>query len=491
MKQKSLLIFISSILCMNLHAQDIPNAANFLPGPPSTLSMKYVNDFADYSWGIDQRSTSRGTQAKSDMGWDLDDFLPVYSSLLGVNITKNNTPNIYQVLEQLKKYADLSIELSRNSYYNKRPYARFDEESLMPDTDDKYANVSCYPSEQATYGWLLSMLMVEICPDKQDEILKRGYEFGESSIIAGYSWYSDTQIGRDLASALMIYIHAMGGFNQLIKMARDEYNTKSSRAGTRSGYLTYESLPNPVKYLPAPPEDQSVLFAYDMNQYNEGRSKRTTDRGKQAKNDCDDSMDYICSIFSTAFGRTISESNTPEIYELIHRVRDLANQSCTVAKEHYNRVRPYVRFHDSTIYPDAEADLANNGSYPSGHAAFGWLIGLTLSEINPSQLSAIMNRAYEYGMSRVIAGYHFQSDVDAGRLTAGAAFARLHIESEFLDQLDKAIKEFKGGSSGVRGVTADEAASSAPIYTLGGVRLDAEPTQRGVYIQGNQKKVKK
>ena len=103
---------------MNLHAQDIPNAANFLPGPPSTLSMKYVNDFADYSWGIDQRSTSRGTQAKSDMGWDLDDFLPVYSSLLGVNITKNNTPNIYQVLEQLKKYADLSIELSRNSYYN-------------------------------------------------------------------------------------------------------------------------------------------------------------------------------------------------------------------------------------------------------------------------------------------------------------------------------------------------------------------------------------
>ena len=83
---------------MNLHAQDIPNAANFLPGPPSTLSMKYVNDFADYSWGVDQRSTSRGTQAKSDMGWDLDDFLPVYSSLLGVNITKNNTPNIYQVL---------------------------------------------------------------------------------------------------------------------------------------------------------------------------------------------------------------------------------------------------------------------------------------------------------------------------------------------------------------------------------------------------------
>jgi len=489
MKQKSFILVIFSILCMHLHAQgmSVPNAGKFLPGPPSTLSMEYVNDYVQYCWGKNARYTGRGSQAKSDMAWTLDDYMKVYSSLLGIDINKNNTPNIYQLLEQLFKYADKSIQASQQTYFNQRPYAKFGDESLITDYDNQKSGISSYPSEQATYGWLLSMLLIEVAPDLQDQIMERGYEFGESSVISGHYWYSDTNIGRNLASAIMIYIHAMGGFNQLIKMARDEYNAKTSKARTR-GYLTYESLPNPVKYLPAPPSDQSVLFAYDMDCFNVGRNQWNTNRGSQAKDDCNASMSYICEVFSKAFGRTISESSTPEIYKLIKQVRDLADQSCTVAKDYYNRQRPYVLFHERTINPADEDDLRNNGSYPSGHSAFGWLIGLTLAEINPANLDAIMNRAYEYGQSRVIASYHFQSDVDAGRLVAGAAFARLHIESEFLDQLDKAIKEFKGGSSGVRGITVDDSAS-APIYTLGGVRLNSEPTQHGVYIQGNKKKV--
>ena len=478
---------------MNLHAQEIPNAAKFLSGPPNIRSAAYANDYSQYAWGKSIRETSRGSQAASDMAWDLDSYLSVYSKLLGVNITQNNTPYLYQVLEQLLKYGKLSVESSQSYYPSLRPYARYDEETLDPDHESEQSDKSSYPSEQATCGWLISMLLVEICPDMQDKILERGYEFGESSIISGYNWYSDAQTGRDLASTIMIYIHTMGGFNQLIKMARDEYNAKAgTRSSTRaSSYLTYESLPNPVNYLPAPPTDESTLFVHDMNQYNDGYLRRNTYRGDQARDDCNSSMKYICQIFSDAFGRTISESETPETYYLVSRVRELANQSCTVAKEHYKRTRPYILLNEGTIYPDDEEELSTDGSYPSGHASFGWLIGLTLAEINSDRLYQIMSRAYEYGQSRVISGYHFQSDVDAGRLAAGAAFARLHIEDEFLEHLDAAIKEIKGGVSGIRSNTRTDDDASAPVYTLGGIRLDSEPTQHGVYIQGNTKKVKK
>ena len=102
-------------------------------------------------------------------------------------------------------------------------------------------------------------------------------------------------------------------------------------------------------------------------------------------------------------------------------------------------------------------------------------------------MNSLMSQAYEYGQSRVIAGYHFQSDVDAGRLTAGAAFARLHAESEYLDQLDKAMKEFKGGTSGVRSAQADNNGTDTPLYNISGMRLEHEPTQHGIYIQGNKK----
>ena len=37
-----------------------------------------------------------------------------------------------------------------------------------------------------------------------------------------------------------------------------------------------------------------------------------------------------------------------------------------------------------------------------------------------------MARGYMYGESRVIVGAHWQSDVDAGRLVASVAYAKLH-----------------------------------------------------------------
>ena len=45
------------------------------------------------------------------------------------------------------------------------------------------------------------------------------------------------------------------------------------------------------------------------------------------------------------------------------------------------------------------------------------------------------------GESRVICGYHFQSDVDAARLVASAVVARLHADPGFQAQLEKARKE--------------------------------------------------
>ena len=46
------------------------------------------------------------------------------------------------------------------------------------------------------------------------------------------------------------------------------------------------------------------------------------------------------------------------------------------------------------------------------------------------------------GESRVICGYHFQSDVDAARIVASAVVARLHANKAFMKQLNKAKAEF-------------------------------------------------
>lgn len=70
-------------------------------------------------------------------------------------------------------------------------------------------------------------------------------------------------------------------------------------------------------------------------------------------------------------------------------------------------------------------------------------MALLLSEVNPAAQDALMKLGYEWGQSRVILGYHWQSDVNASIALASACFARLHTSPEFLDDMEKAREEYE------------------------------------------------
>jgi D-alanyl-D-alanine dipeptidase len=155
------------------------------------------------------------------------------------------------------------------------------------------------------------------------------------------------------------------------------------------------------------------------------------------------SFDALLAEFSVPFGMKISKESTPEIYKLMVNSLATIDQMRVEPKAHYMRKRPFVRFqeHMYTVYE--EADLRNEGSYPSGHSQRGYSAALLLSEVNPDNADAIMARGYMYGESRVLVGAHWQSDVDASRLGGAIGLARLHTSPEFLAQLAKAQEEYK------------------------------------------------
>ncbi|GAE14764.1 acid phosphatase [Bacteroides pyogenes JCM 6292] len=170
---------------------------------------------------------------------------------------------------------------------------------------------------------------------------------------------------------------------------------------------------------------------------------RDTPRGDQAVRDARVGGNGVPMAFSEAFGIEISKEKTPEIHKLVINMREDAGDLATRhAKEHYMRVRPFSFFKENTCNPEQQQELSTNGSYPSGHTAIGWATALVLAEINPARQNEILERGYEMGQSRVICGYHFQSDVDAARLVASAVVARLHANEAFMKQLEKAKKEF-------------------------------------------------
>ena len=68
---------------------------------------------------------------------------------------------------------------------------------------------------------------------------------------------------------------------------------------------------------------------------------------------------------------------------------------------------------------------------------------MTRMAVFREEASERMKIGYEIGQSRVIVGFHYQSDVDAARLAASATFARLCAEKSFFEAIEKARKEVK------------------------------------------------
>ena len=495
MKKETLLLIAATLWSGGIQAQEVPNAEEFLPGPPAITSVQYIKDYLQYEWGKTERGTDLGKQAEIDFYAQTANYLDAFSRVVGIELSASNTPNIYTLFDYCMTYGEKAQAQAQNSYFSRRPYALYNQRTLMPSYEDKYRNVSSYPSSQAMMGWLFALMMTEICPDKRNEVLARGYEYGTSSVISGYHWDSDSYAGCLLASALVSRLHSHTGFNAMISSATTEYEKKSGvtnkkRSSVDDAYFTYDELPDAYLFLPEPPSNLSAVFATDLSAHVEGtilRDNKTTDDGETAKRDVDDSANYFCTIFSEVLGRTLSESTTPQLYKLFNRIYPSAVDATQSCKAYYHRLRPFVQLNEKTATGGTPEDdpLRNNGSYPSGHACASWLYALVMSEIVPDFQEELLARAFKYGNGRVITGYHWQSDVDMGRLVGATTYAIMHTNSDFMEQLELARKEFNGSSS-IRSAKADEAPETN-IYNLMGVRLDKNPSRSGIYIQGNKK----
>ena len=213
--------------------------------------------------------------------------------------------------------------------------------------------------------------------------------------------------------------------------------------GDPEPFFTTKELPDLIRSLPAPPDTLSAAFTYDIMRYMWGKTQRPDSaRAAMARRDAVWNYGALLGELSEPFGLAISEEATPEIWALMTRSLATTDQMRVAPKAFYHRKRPFERFHEAMLTGE-EKELSGEGSYPSGHTMRGWTAALLLAEINPSAADAIYARAWEYGESRVIAGAHWQSDVDASRVAASIGYSRLQTSPAFRAQMARACKEFR------------------------------------------------
>ena len=437
---------------------EMPNLLRCLPGPPDTIGADFYYDVMRYMWGKEQRlDKTRADIARKDAAWTHMDLISQFCEPLGLELSKTETPEIWKLLE-VSLWTTDQMRVAPKAYYKrKRPFVRFHEHILtngQEEDEEVLGSEGSYPSGHTARGWTAAMILSELCPDRSNALLARGFAYGESRVIVGAHWQSDVDASRLAASIGYCRLQTSPAYREQMKKAREEFAQKTGvrmKPSVADGierkgadyYFTRRELPDLVRFLPAPPDTNGIQFGHDIMRYMWGKTMRHDEkRAEIAYRDATYGVDYIMREFSEPFGLEISKDGTPEIYKLLMDGTSTCDSICYYPKRYYMRRRPFMRFQEPSLKPEDEPSLSKNGSYPSGHTILGWGAALLLSEVNPDRIDTLMARGYMYGESRVIVGAHWQSDVDCGRLAASAAFMRLHTSERFLEQMRKAQKEF-------------------------------------------------
>jgi len=242
--KRNLLIVALMLCCSAAFAQDLddiwnypklldkgeaPNSLLILPPAPTPADAQFAYDMSQYYWGKIQRNTPRGKQAFEDAILDIDHVLANFSPCMGIVMTRTTTPVLTDLLAGILVTDSMATGQAKEYYNRTRPFVLFEEQSLTPDDEHYLKDNGSYPSGHTCFGWAAALVLAEINPARQNEILKYGYEFGQSRVICGVHFQSDVDAGRVMGAALVARLHADKDFMKKLEKAKKEFAKVSKK----------------------------------------------------------------------------------------------------------------------------------------------------------------------------------------------------------------------------------------------------------------------
>ena len=219
------------------------------------------------------------------------------------------------------------------------------------------------------------------------------------------------------ARFLAVWILAIVAFATVPVAAKD---TAIAPYYLSAGDVNLESL------LAPPPDLDSAQQRYDEKKIGEALAQRTNADLLQVAEDSHRSI----FVFASVLGSGFVEERLPLTAALFRHVGADTETLIRLAKEHFARPRP----------PGAKQ---THGSYPSGHAAFAATAAILLSQMVPEKRDAIFTRASVFAESRIVAGVHYPSDVEAGWISGTVIAAALMRQARFQADFAAATAELR------------------------------------------------
>ncbi|BAB49769.1 acid phosphatase [Mesorhizobium japonicum] len=187
--------------------------------------------------------------------------------------------------------------------------------------------------------------------------------------------------------------------------------------------------------LPPPPANDSAQTKAELGEVLTLQVTRTPEMVAGAVADSEENVWR----FANVMGPNFNKEKLPKFSAFFDRVVETEGAVVDPAKDVWKRPRP----HQLSDLVKPVVKLSSSGSWPSGHATVGTMMGIILADMVPEKRAEIMARAAEYAHNREIGGIHYASDVEMGKISGSVIAAVLLNRDDFKAEYEVARAELR------------------------------------------------
>ena len=174
-------------------------SAQILSTPPSNESDATKRELAELHHLEETRTEQQSAQAIWD---DKNEHIFIYKTVFGESFNAEKLPTVSAFSKRVRNDEGINANVPKQNFHRPRPYNL--DKSLHPICATKVIDDS-YPSGHATSGYLLALALIDLVPERRDEILMRADAYAFNRLICGVHYRSDVE-----ASKLLAYtVHAI------------------------------------------------------------------------------------------------------------------------------------------------------------------------------------------------------------------------------------------------------------------------------------------
>jgi acid phosphatase (class A) len=193
-----------------------------LPLPPAQNSEATKSELMELHRIEERRTQPQVLLAQVD---DKEQDIFLFKDMLGQNFTASSLPLTAVLSTHIHEDESIVTRPIKAQFSRPRP---FQADNTLHPVCMLSQKPDSYPSGHSLSGYLLALTLVQIVPEKREQIMQRADNYAHNRMVCGVHYASDVEASRTIAYAMFGYMLASPRFQKELAAAKAETRSRLS-----------------------------------------------------------------------------------------------------------------------------------------------------------------------------------------------------------------------------------------------------------------------